>query len=97
MAKEYISIDATTRHGGELLGAIRNLQNALDKMSELKEEMLRNVVDPTDYSDVATLFGLTVTGADSDHTIGLAAYNLLVGAVAAIDVTDVKNLIHRLG
>lgn len=96
MAKDFISIDGSAKFGGELKSCINSIQQGLNGLRKLHDVMLHNI-DGSDYSWVATQFGLTRTGDANSSVTAQATYNLLAGAKSAIDSQAVNDFIEQVG
>lgn len=91
MAVDHISIDQTKRLGARLRRLVDKQRGELDEMIALKA-IMDECVDGTDYTEIAVRFGIGSTTAE-----GQAVYNLLTGALAAINVFATQTLLARCG
>ena len=89
MAADYLKLNTTTQHGSEFWSAVTQLRNAESQLVALKERF-EEMIDGSDYTMLEANTGLSAGQ-------GVQAYNLLAGAVAALAVSDVQQLVARLG
>jgi hypothetical protein len=91
MAIEYITIDTSVSggKGSELRNAVNQVESARERLQTLKIQM-EAMIDAGDYTAVETNFGVgTGNGQDT--------YNLVTGALTALNGTNLSQLIKRLG
>lgn len=96
MAQDFIRVDtsiSTATYASHLLSLINQTRSLIDLAEKLKGIMDHNIA-ASDYTDVESLFGLTVGN-------GSPVYNLVAGSLAAMKGTaqssDALTLIDRVG
>jgi len=89
MANNFITVDTTTRLGSQLRSCVVSMQGTLDLMDRLKL-IMDNQTDNTIWTTVEAQFGIPAGK-------GQTTYNLVAGALAAINVTATQQFLDWLG
>ncbi|MCK5641771.1 MAG: hypothetical protein KAJ19_13295 [Gammaproteobacteria bacterium] len=92
MAVDFISINtasADATYANALVSAVRQSNNIRAQLTEMKEKS-EEMIDGASYVEMELRFGLA---ADEGTTV----YNLLVGALVAMDGASVQQFCARLG
>lgn len=93
MPSDFIRVDQTTTtlRAGALLAALASQLRATRNLAAQVKGIMDHNVAASDYTALESLFGVTAGN-------GLTVYNLVAGALAAINAsTDAMTLIDRVG
>ncbi len=89
MAVDYIVIDESKRQGAAIRQLVNYQGETIERLRSFKA-VLDEMVDGADYTEIESELGLSVGE-------GITVYNLVTGALAAVDVYAVRTLVARLG